>query len=145
MKYIYKITHFYGDDERSIFLKSEKDVNELIEILACIDFKFEEVVDLSGTMSEKSIGLILKRFYGAEIISGDLKRYLEVGTRWNEDERDFSIVKVFEVDGYAYPVIQIDRFWARESCCGPNYVKLMEKYIPTDSEFSEMIKCSELF
>ncbi|MDE3841078.1 hypothetical protein C0966_17595 (plasmid) [Bacillus methanolicus] len=37
-------------------------------------------------------------------------------------------------------IIQIDRYFARESRCGPNYKKLMEKRLPNSREFHLKIK-----
>ncbi|CAM3303343.1 hypothetical protein FITA111629_15325 [Filibacter tadaridae] len=147
-KNIYKITHFYGSDESSIFIKSEKEIAELIEVLACIDLKFEEIVDDSACMSEDAVGLILEGFYEIELIKDLPKRYLEVITKetFLHSTRTVSnrIVTIIEESGYGAPIIQIDRFWARESCCGETSVKLMKKHLPVSNEFNEIIKRSKI-
>lgn len=147
-KNTYKITHFYGCDESNIFIKSKKEVEELIEILACIDFKFEEIVDDSACMSEDAVGLILEGFYEMELIKGLPKRYLEIITKetFLHSTRTVlnRIVTIIEESGYDGPIIQIDRFWARESCCGKNSVELMAKHLPVSNEFNVIIKRSEI-
>src|SRR5690606_2799638 len=137
--------HCFGNNDDCIFVQSDKEPNELIEILACIDFKFEELVDDSLCMSEKAVGLILEEHFGAEIIEGTVEKYLLVGTKMpKSDKRNLELFKVFDIPGYESPVLQIDRYWARESCCGPNSDMLMEKHIPFSNDFDEMIKHSEI-
>lgn len=138
----YKITHSFGKDKDSVFLKSEIPLNDLIEILGCIDFKFEELVDETLLMDERSLLSILEIFFGVERIPLLDEKILRMYTQRGEIES--KLTTIFNIHNEDFKVIQIDRFWARESCCGPRHSDLMDKWIPESKEFKTMIKNSTI-
>ncbi len=143
IQYIYKVFHSYGDEKDFIFFKSSIPYNELIEILACIDFKYEDLVDESSIPDSKKVLKILEEFYGVEKLSNDLiKKFNELTV---EEPflfyRDIaSVYLIYEDDYFNQQFIEIDRYSARESCCNPNYLELMDKHLPNTPEFIEAIK-----
>lgn len=140
-QYLYKVMHCYGSEEDSIFFESEIPPVKLVKILGCIDFKFEELVDESSLMDEGSVLKILEGFYGVKKLNDNLIKIIK------EELEEYgvlivsrAVVTVYDMYSEERQLIEIDRYGARESCCGPNYSKLMKKYLPNTIEFIEMVK-----
>lgn len=132
---IYKIAHFYSTnhDETSFFIKSDRDVQNLVEILASLHFRFEEVDEITCIDDEHVLKLLIK-YFGVEDVTKEYQAYLPY-THLNADE--WNVVNSFAVNDCI--VVQIDQYGARESCCGPTYKEIMNKHLPKTEEFEKDI------
>lgn len=130
---IYKIVHFYSTnhDENSFFIKSDRDVSTLIEILASLQFRFEEVDEMT-CIDDKHVLKLLIKYFGVEDVTKEYQAYLPY-TRLERDE--WSVMNSFSVKDSI--IVQIDQYGARESCCG--YKKIMNKHLPKTEEFEKDI------
>lgn len=147
--YLYKVWHCAGSEEDSIFFKSKIPPEKLIEILGCIDFKFEELVEESGLMDEESVLEILEKFYAVTKLSDELIKMIKDSEAKEFEENGFPIVSnriltIYNINNEEHQLIEIDRYGAREYCCGPGYTKLMKKHLPNTVEFIEMVKQSSI-
>lgn len=148
-EYFYKVSHCYGREEDSIFFQSNIQAEELIKILACLDFKFEELVDETRIMDEESVLKILIKFYQAEKLNDELVKGIRNLEPIELEEDGVAIIptknvlRVYNIHNDEMQLIEIDRYAARESCCGPNYFELMKR-LPDTAEFIEMIKTSAI-
>lgn len=132
---IYKIAHFYSTnhDETSFFIQSDIDVPTLVEILASLQFRFEEV-DETTCIDDKHVLKLLIKYFGAEDVTEEYQTYLPY-THLNTDEWD--VVNSFAVNDSI--IVQIDQYGARESCCGSTYKEIMDKHLPKTEEFEKDI------
>lgn len=142
---LYKISHFYSenDKEDSLYIKTDIDVTELIEIIAAIHFKCESLIDDSVAVSEEHLVEILTKFYGAKDVTKEYKKqhykFSLNKKHWKASDKLIFKKKNGRHIGNVSFLIQIDVHQARESCCGPNYEKLMEKHLPKSKEFNEFL------
>lgn len=138
---VYKISHYYSNDDKqdSLYIKTDKDLEELVEIIAALQFKFEFMMDDSVALSEEHIVELLTTFYGAVDVTED---YKEKYDQFHLDKNQWGVADVFfykeesgSSKGCVKQVTQIDVFQARESCCGPNCENLIEKHLLKSEAF----------
>lgn len=140
---IYKIAHFYSDDhdKTSFFVKSDIGARDLGEIIACIQFKLEELIHECFTIHDEHLLTILVDFFGVEDVTNEFQKYLPY-TQLEDNQWD--IVNFFEVPDSDFRYItQIDQFRVRESCCGPRYEELMGRHLPKTADFEKAVKYSK--
>lgn len=149
-EYLYKVYHYYGREEHAIYFTSKIRASDLIEILACIDFKFEEIVDETRTMDNESLLKILEEFYNVKKLDDILiDKIKNIAPKELTDNRSFIpgiiMPKIYNIYNNATQLIVIDRFSAREIGCRLNYHEIMKKNIPDNDMFIDMIKTSSLY
>lgn len=141
-KSIYKIDHFYNGntyqehDELCLVIKSIINISDIVEILGCIELKFEQLIDESIVADEEHILNILKEFYDAEDVKQEYKEYLKYT---HIPKSEWETVNIFELTKENIKIIQIDLYEAREFCCGRSE-KFMENVLPKDEKFESYIK-----
>ena len=130
---IYKIDHYYNidHDAQCLIIKSDIEVERLVQILASIQFKFEELIDESVSVDEEHILSLLKEFYEVEDVKEQYKKYIPY-TRLEND--DWETVNVFRFTHDNFDITQIDLYEARESCCGKKYKEIMKNVLPNDEK-----------
>lgn len=136
---IFKLDHYYNDDSNPDYLlfvekeiapsKFESEIHELIEVIGCIQFRFEQLVREDISVTVKDIVFLLEKYYGFKNVSREYMG-LEKETRLPREE--WYVFNHFVVD--RVPVIQIDAYQAREACCGPEYKTLMINRLPLDDK-----------
>lgn len=145
---IYKITdrHYINPDEHDRFVQTDMHLMDLIELLGCLQLKFEELVSRTDCMHPEHIMSILEQFYDIKNVTEQYKKYApHAKVSWDDDENEecsmnWSQYKIFSV---GHPdnqigIIAIDLFAAREGCLR-DHKKLMKRHLPKSKEFISMI------
>lgn len=139
---IFKIAHFYSTNpnESSFFVKTNIDTETLGEIIACLQFRFEELVDASVCMEDGHVLSLLTEFFDVEDVTEKYKKYLPYihldTTKWRAINV-ISIPKTNEI------ITQIDQYHVREKYCGYNHKELMTKRLPKGEKFEKAIMDSK--
>ncbi|OQR53213.1 hypothetical protein [Bacillus sp. CDB3] len=154
---VFKIAHFYNRDHdiQSVFVKTNIDKLTLGEIIACIQFKFEELVDESGCIDERHLLEVLTRFYEIEDVTNEFQLFLPY-TQLEDSEWDvvnlFAIYNAYDeiselrdtpINQRELYIVQIDQYSMRELCCGQNANELMKQRLPDSEDFDKAIKDSK--
>lgn len=144
---VIRIDHFYNTDHdiAARFIETTICLEVMVEVLAALQFKFEELVDESVPMDERHITKLLERFYEVEDLTNEYQKY---HSQMQLNENDWDMINKFTVkkeNGTKMDVIQIDLYEARESFCGPQYKQLMDAVLPNTNEFDSDIKNSEFY
>ena len=145
---IYKITdrHYINPDEHDRFVQTDIHLMDLIELLGCLQLKFEELVSRTDCMHPEHIMSILEQFYDIKNVTEQYKKYAPHSkASWEDNEHEecsmnWSKYKLFSV-GYPdnqFMIASIDLFAAREGCLR-DHKKLMERHLPKSKEFISMI------
>lgn len=140
IKSTYKVSHYYAenDKEQSVYIKTEIEPDRLIEILAAIQFKFEEIVSDEIPIEETDVLRLLERYYGVENVT-DQYKHLHAKFELKKNYWDVTNVIRF-VDEEQYKTItQIDLYESREKCCGSQYEEIMNRNLPEDEKFKNDI------
>lgn len=126
---IYKIDHYYSVDHDKYCLMISTDIalHDLIYILASIQFLFEELIDDSICADDMHLLELLEEFYSVRNVKEEYRQYLPFTHIQNER---WEIYNIFDLKRFGLRIYQIDLYEARESCCGPQYIELMNKYLP---------------
>ncbi|MEC0434434.1 hypothetical protein P8832_09700 [Bacillus subtilis] len=142
---IYKITdrHYINPDEHDLFVQTNMDAITLIEILGCLQLKFEELVSEADCMLPKHIMSILGRFYDIKNVTEQYKKYTpHTKASWDDEgcSLNWSKYKFFSVGhpDSQFTIVLIDLFTARESCLR-DQKQLMKRHLPKSKEFISMI------
>lgn len=150
---VFKIAHFYNKehDVQSFFVRTNIDNLTLGEIIACIQFKFEELVDESRCIDEKHLLELLIKYYEIEDVTNEFRLFLPYtqleDSEWNavnlftiyntyDKIKDLCNTPINERELY---IVQIDQHYMRELCCGPDVDKLMKQRLPDREDFEEAI------
>ena len=150
---VFKIAHFYNKehDVQSFFVRTNIDNLTLGEIIACIQFKFEELVDESRCIDEKHLLELLIKYYEIEDVTNEFRLFLPYtqleDSEWNavnlfaiyntyDKIKDLCNTPSNERELY---IVQIDQHYMRELCCGPDVDKLMKQRLPDREDFEEAI------
>lgn len=150
MKNIYKITHLYAvdDNEFAFFLETELNHNEMIDILATVMFRFEELVNEFEPMLNESLIEILEAFYPIKDVSKKYRKYLPQ-TQLNKNE--WRLLNHIPVENpldsnlkNVFIITQIDLYMARETSCGHKYKQLMLGELANSKEFISKIKKAKI-
>ncbi|WP_345805486.1 hypothetical protein [Bacillus subtilis] len=145
---IYKITdrYYINPDESDLFVQTDMHPMTLIEILGCIQLKFEELISRTECMHPKHLMNILEQFYSIKNMTEQYKKYAsQTKALWDDDEHEecsmnWSKYKFFFVDDpdSQLMIVSIDLFAAREGCLR-DYRKLMREHLPKSKEFISTI------
>lgn len=146
---IYKLDHFFDDDFNAVFIEKlidPKNLGEetlkLIEIIGCIQFRLEELVDKDMFMNAEQAAYILEKYFGFKTVTNEYLPFIE--ETFLPDE-EWDVFNEFAVGPKQVPIIQIDLYRARESCCGPDYAKLMSERLPKSEKFDKDIYALKAF
>lgn len=138
---IYKIDHYYNNDHETqcLLIESSIETEQLIKILASIQFKFEELIDESVSVDEDHILIILKEFYGVKDVKEKYKKLLPHTKLKKEDWETVNIFRFTSKKPQGnFDIIQIDLYEARESCCGKSYTKIMNSALPKGEKLEQL-------
>ena len=126
-------------------MESGLDVKDFIEIIAAINFIFEELVVVDVAIDSKHLLHILEAFFNVKDVTKEYQKYLP-HTQLKNDEWDIinEFIVIDKAHAAAFPIIQIDMYEARESCCGPKYKEVMKK-LPDSKDFISEIKNVERY
>ncbi|PFZ33840.1 hypothetical protein COL77_30440 [Bacillus wiedmannii] len=154
---VFKIIHRCNEnyDKHSIFVKTNIDNLKLCQIIACIQFKYEELVDQSGNIDEQHLLEILTNFYEIEDVTKEFLPFLpytqmEISNCEGVDL--FAIYNAYDeihefrhmpINQRELYIIQIDQWYVRELCC-PNASKLMKQRLPNSKDFDKAITHSKV-
>lgn len=136
MENIYKICHYYdkNHDESCFFIKTKLTEEQMVEILATVMFKFEDLLGNDEDFETKKMIKILEKFYPIRNASEEYGKFIE-RTRLKEDE--WQLLNYFTIEDQT--IIQIDLYEAREYCCGKRYYELMKQELPKSEEYIQEI------
>ncbi|MEH6933437.1 hypothetical protein [Bacillus sp. JJ783] len=153
---VFKIVHCCNEDhdKQSVFVKTNIDNLTLCQIIACNQFKFEELVDESLCIDERHLLEVLTKFYEIEDVTNEFRPFLPY-TQLKESDWDgvdlFAIYNAYDeinelsdtpINQRELYIIQIDQWYVRELCC-PNASKLMKQRLPNSEDFDEAITHSK--
>ncbi|MFS0783337.1 hypothetical protein [Bacillus sp. 1P06AnD] len=141
-KNIYKIVHYHNidQDKQARFIETEMDASSIIKLLAAISFKYEELVDAHGDVTEDHLMYLFETFFGINNVTKKYEKYLP---HTYLDKNEWGIVNEMSVKDDNFDdikITQIDWFGARESCCGPDYTLLMKNALPDTKDFEDAIR-----
>ena len=133
------LDHYYSvnHEKYCVIVKSDKFIQDIIEIYSAIEFLLEEIVDEGALLEERCLLKILEDFYEAENIK-DLF-----------SDEELSLIDM-PIDGlYMGTVVSygqmvadeayiIDLYTARESQCGYSYRKIMKKWLPKGKDLDKL-------
>lgn len=132
---LFVLDHYYAvnHQEFCLVVEIDKDVNEVVEICSAITFLLEELIDESVSLDMDCLLNILVSYYGAKDkkcdISGDILD--EISMPIDSMYQKIALAHDGICVSYAYVV---DLYEARESCCGPKYEVIMDKWLPKGEE-----------
>jgi len=135
---IFLLDHYYEGWERHqeycFAVKSDTlAAEELVELTSAIEFLFEDTVGVDQHLDQIKLKEILCNDYGMKDVTKehqkDIATVLET-VSWNDIFTDF-------YDGREL-FLHIDLYEGRDSCCGPKYKELIDKWIPKEKQ-KEMI------
>lgn len=139
---LYILDHYYEIDHQSfcIVIKSKKKLNDIIEICASIEFLFEDITDYETHLNNNCLLDILIHYYGAKnkknsisdetlnSIGMPIESIAKEVLLFHNENNDISVDKAYLIDLYE----------ARESCCGPNYKTIMNKWLPKGKDLDNL-------
>lgn len=136
---LYVLDHYYAMDHADycLIIESDKTVNEIVEICSAIAFLLEDLVDDSACLNIDCLLHILVTYYGAK------NRKSDVPGRILSD-LGLPIDGVFEnsllpIDNSLIcEAYIIDLYEARDSCCGPQYKDILDKWLPKGEQLDEL-------
>lgn len=133
---VYKISHLYSEDDKhqSVYIKTELVPERLIEILATIQFKFEEVVSDEIPIEETDVLQLLESYYGIVNVTEQYKHLHEKFELKKEYWEVTNVIRFVDDEQYK-TIIQIDLYESREKCCGTQYEEIINRNIPKDEKF----------
>ncbi|MED1738135.1 hypothetical protein P4U97_01120 [Bacillus swezeyi] len=138
---IFKLDHSNDDPFNAVFIEKlidprnlGEEILKLIEIIGCMQFRIEELVDKDMFMNAEQAAFILEKHFGFKNVTQEYFPFIEE-TFLPEEEWD--VFNEYAVGPTQVPIIQIDLYRARESCCGPDYAELMSKRLPEAEEFDK--------
>lgn len=142
MIYILDHYYFYENKKYCLVIKSDKSIEEIIEICASVEFLFDDIVGVGESLEFECLLKILTRYYGMkdikEVFADNLSRiHLPTGTL-AENVGNFSYYDEDNNNTVTSATVVIDMYEARESQCGPNYRSIMEKWLPKGKELEDI-------
>ena len=152
---IYKIDHYYNidHDAQCLLIRTDIEVEDLIKILASIQFRVEEF-DEGACVDEEHLLHILTTFYNVKDVKDEYGEEFLPHTKIPNDE--WELINIFVFDFYSdideidenidsLEITQIDLYEAREYCCGKGSTEMMEKYLPESNDFKDYINSLKAF
>lgn len=132
---IYVIDHYYAINHQDycFFIESEKSVDEMMEILAGLEFFLElYVFDETATLTQSCLLKILLQYFDCVDVNDKYKNI----RKCKHLKRIDSMVETFRVGSLKFT--KLDLYEVRETRCGPYCDKLIDKCLPTDSVRQEI-------
>jgi hypothetical protein len=136
----YKITHYYSrnHEKYSVFVQTEINLPQFIDILGAIIFKFEELVPEQDCMDEQHLISILTKFFNVKDVTKKCQGHMKY-TRIPLDQ--WEITNTFLIsDNPTFVITQIDLYEVREFCNGIDLNEKMENLLPQSKEFELEIR-----
>ena len=148
---LYILDHYYltNHEASCLVIEIEQPVSALVEICSAISFLLEDLTDVSNCLDEKCLLKCLEQFYGACNVKDNITipalKMLQLPIDFSYEEAYLTSDKAFRARGNIfidkeYNSFIIDLYEARESCCGPSYKELMDKWLPKDNLLEDMKK-----
>ena len=138
---VYVLCHQYLSETGNmncLVMESDKNIRELVEIYGAVHFLLEEMTGNNcPVISIPRLRRVLTKFYGM----------IDRTILFDESELNKITVPLDSVfrkaylqarDGKSEGVIIVDRFLARESCCGDRYKEIMKTWLPKGRELEEL-------
>lgn len=137
---IYVIDHYYAANHKDycIVVESNRSSKSIMEICVALQFLLEDLTDDSNMLDMNCLKLLLCDYYSCVDVKDKYKEYLEIVDINNAPEQ-MILLEMYD----NILITRIDLYEARESLCGPNHRKCIDKYIPEGSvreEISEILK-----
>ena len=141
MIYIIDHYYFYENKKGCLVIKSDKSIEEIIEICASVEFLFEDVVDVEESLDFECLLKILTRYYGIKDIKEFFldnlsKIHLPTGMV-AENVGNFSYYDEDNNNTVTSATVVIDLYGARESQCR-HYSSIMEKWLPKGKDLEDI-------
>lgn len=136
MKNLFILDHYYAVDheEYCIIVESDKTVDEIMQICSSIAFLLEDMFDTSVCLDMNCLLNVLVTYYGAADRKAELKDILQLVDLPIEGEYE-----KYEIwDFYSNTIYLVDLYEARESCCGPDYRKIMDSCLPQGEQLQQL-------
>lgn len=136
---IYVLDHYYAINHQEFcrIIEIDKKVEEIVEICSSISFLLEELFNPSESLDMDCLLEILLTYYGARNIKDTIEEEMLY-----QIELPIEDVYLETYIGHDYISVSkayiIDLYEARESCCGPNYKKIMNKWLPKGKELDDL-------
>lgn len=137
---IYILDHYYlvNHKENCLIIESDKNINDIIEICAAIEFLFEDNIGEEFCLDEQCLLKILTQYYGVKdikhLFSNEELSLIDMPIDGIYEYNNFTCYNQTEV-GEAYV---IDLYEARESQCGPNYKDIIDKWLPRGNQLNDI-------
>lgn len=138
---IYVLCHQYLSETGNmncLVMESDKSIRELVEIYSAVHFLLEEMTGNNcPAISIPRLRRVLTEFYGMNdrTILFDESELNKIAVPLDSV---FRKVYLQERDGKSEGVIIVDRFLARESCCGDRYKEIMNTWLPKGKELERL-------
>ena len=138
---IFLLDHYYEGmpDHQGYCFAVKSDTlspEDLVELTSAIEFLFEDTVNVDGVLEQAKLKEILCTHYVMTDVTNkyqeDIATILEVAC-W-----DGIFTSFFYNITKRKLFLHIDLYEARESCCGPEYKELIDKWIPKERQ-KEMV------
>lgn len=125
---IYIISHYYATNHKDfcIILQSNKTEEEIIEICNAAAFFLEDYYEPSVSLDIDCLKELLTNFYEALDIKESVIPYIKGKFPMPDG---VSMNYYFQVGKEHKQAVAIDLYGAREMYCGPNYRKVIDKWI----------------
>lgn len=147
---IYKLVHYYSINQEVEFAFIETPMNEeeLIDAVATIQFRFEELLPLrmeelreEEDISVRGIAEMLEQFYGAKNVT---PRFLPYALDTSLEPEQWKMLNYVDVTinrekHERISFTQLDLYSAREYSCGDRYTILMQKDLPKSEAFTHAL------
>lgn len=102
-KYTYKIYHEYQIGDQSVTFRSLIDPESMKDLLAALEFFYEEHIDDSESVCEKAATEVIHQLYApVEYLEKPNEPYYEINTYFNREQRcgiADALMNEFKVDG----------------------------------------------
>ena len=134
------LDHYYAIDNKEFCLVLQNNMyntDEVIELCSAITFYLEELVnDNSVSLDNPCLCKILTKYYGftdvKETLGKDILSSIKLPIEGTKE-----VVVVSYPNKKVDAIFIIDLYGARESCCGPNWKNLLDKWIFENSDLEK--------
>ncbi|MDM0935327.1 hypothetical protein [Clostridium perfringens] len=130
-KRIYRIDHFYfinvkTSNDECLLIETNKNIEELAEIIVGIEFRFYELFDYGTTIEFKHLLEILEKFFDVKNVKEEYRHILQETDSDHKGEEINCYATKYDLDNVE--IIKIDLYFNWEYYCGNGYKEILEKY-----------------
>ena len=136
---LYVLDHYYAINHQQfcIVLESDRTIDDIVEICSAIAFLLEDLTDVSSSLDMDCLLSILVTYYGAinkkDDITDEMLHQIQMPIEGVYKEIFLAHDCICVSKAYI-----VDLYEARESCCGNDYKKIMEKWLPKGKQLEEL-------